>query len=89
MTYTIDNELVIPDKVWFEIRLPTEFAISKETYRFLPEIEQNVMRYLNEKLEYNTNNPWEGFSLDMSISEVIWVQSNIEHLRDMARSGEL
>lgn len=87
--YDGEIEANLPDDIKWEIRMPSRYAVSTHSRRYLPQIEEQVMTYMRDTLKYNTINPESEFSLDMKIRDGMVIAEQVKDLSEFGDSGEL
>ena len=69
--------------------MPKAYAVSTHSRKYLPQIEEQVLAYMNDTLKYNTINPEKGFDLDMKIRDGMVIAEQEKDLGQFGASGEL
>lgn len=87
--YYSENFLHLPDSIKWEIRLPSRWAESEESKKYVPEVEKQILGYMNENVKTNFLDPDRGFDLDLTIREASLLSEASPALHQYAESGEL
>ncbi len=67
--YRSENTPFIPDEVKWAVRAPSKYAMSEMKMSYLPQIEEEVTKFMHESIKVNYLRPAEELTLDLSVSE--------------------
>lgn len=87
--YYAENHMQLPDSIKWEIRLPSRWAESEESKKYVPEVEKQILAYLEQQVGTNYLDPDRGFDLDLTLKEAALLAEAGPSLQEYAESGEL
>jgi hypothetical protein len=80
---------LIPESIYYKIRMPSKIAMSAQSKEYEDVVEKEVLKYLESKLPYNLFDPDQGLNTDLTIGQVRQMMRASEKSFKRAESGEL
>lgn len=83
------NYHIETDEIKWQIRRPSRYARGTPKLTYINKVEEETMRFLNERIKHNFLDPAKGLSLDILYRDAEILISASENVRNLAETGEL
>ena len=80
---------LIPESVYYRIRMPKTFAGALDSKKYEDVVEKEILKYLEDRLSHNLFEPEKGVHLDLTVRQVRQMLRASEKSFKRASSGEL
>lgn len=87
--YYAETLHLIPESIYYKVRMPLRFAESDPSKKYNDVVEEHVIKYLKERYSHNLFNPENGLNLDLTIGQLRQMSRASEKSFKRAESGEL
>lgn len=88
--YNILYQLIFSiDEIKWQLRFPTRYAMRDMKRSYLPKIQEEIQKFLDQRIKHNFITPEKGLNLDLTIKEGELLISANQSVRDLAETGEL
>lgn len=80
---------MIIDEIKWQIRMPTRYAVSTLKLTYLNKVQEETLKFLNERIKHDFLRPDKELGLDLTVHEAEILISANQEVRDMAENGSL